>query len=278
MSEFGAEAMEVWCRPFSRREPPGRLAADVRGTGVDFAYWVRRFEEAEAERAGVAGPAWGTGGPLPVALIVSLQRFQTGEDGDGASLIGKSARAGDRHYLAAVRMFVAEEQRHARLLERVLAEAGATTIAGHWTDSVFVFVRRAFGLRLELMTLMVAEVVALRYYRALRDGAPYSLLRDVGGRILNDEERHVPFHVARLRQGLGRLPWAVRVTAASGWWVLMLGATLVVAVGHAGALRRLALSPTQFTADVALLFRPVVKAVLGPAEAAVAVGSQRRST
>jgi hypothetical protein len=61
------------------------------------------------------------------------------------------------------------------------------------------------------MTLMVAEVVALRYYRALRDGAPYALLRDVGGRILNDEERHVPFHVARLRQGLGRLPWAVRV-------------------------------------------------------------------
>ncbi|MFG1868451.1 hypothetical protein [Micromonospora arborensis] len=47
----------------------------------------------------------------------------------------------------------------------------------------------------------------------------------------------------------------------------MLGATLVVAVGHAGALRRLALSPAQFTADVALLFRPVVKAILGPASA-----------
>jgi hypothetical protein len=123
MGEFGAEAVEVWCRPFSRREPRGKLAADARGMSVDFAYWVRRFEEAEADRACVPGPAWGTGGPLPVALIVSLQRFQTGEDGDGASLIGKSARAGDRRYLAAVRMFVAEEQRHARLLERVLAEA-----------------------------------------------------------------------------------------------------------------------------------------------------------
>ncbi|GAB1688697.1 hypothetical protein KRM28CT15_05000 [Krasilnikovia sp. M28-CT-15] len=99
---------------------------------MDFAYWVRRFEGAAAERGVTPDPAWGTGGPLPDALIASLQRFQAGEDGDGVSLLAKSARAGDADYLAAVRMFVAEEQRHARLLERILAEAGAETLAGHW--------------------------------------------------------------------------------------------------------------------------------------------------
>jgi hypothetical protein len=237
---------------------------------VDFGYWVRRFEDAAAERDSSPDPAWGTGGPLPDALIASLQRFQAGEDGDGASLIAKSARAGDADYLAAVRMFVAEEQRHARLLARLLTEAGAPTIAGHWTDTVFVLVRRAFGLRLELMTLMVAEVIALRYYRALRDGAPDPLLRDVGGRILADEERHVPFHVDRLRQGLGRLPWVVRAIVAGGWWLLLLAATLVVAVDHAGALRRLQLPPLRFVAAVAGAFRPVVAAVLGK-------GGNRRS-
>ncbi|MEV4759612.1 ferritin-like domain-containing protein [Micromonospora sp. NPDC049559] len=242
---------------------------------MDFAYWVRRFEDAAAERSRTPEPAWGTGGPLPEALVASLQRFQTGEDGDGASLIAKSARAGDAHYLAAVRMFVAEEQRHARLLERVLAEAGAPTIAGHWTDTVFVLVRRALGLRLELMTLMLAEVVALRYYRALRDGAPQPLLREVAGRILADEERHVPFHVARLRRGLGRLPWPARAAVTGGWWVLMLGATLVVAAGHAGALRRLGLAPARFAADVARLFGPVVTAVLWSGPARRDVGARR---
>jgi hypothetical protein len=230
---------------------------------VDFEHWVRRFHDAAEARRREPKLPWGTGGSLPPALVASLQRFQTGEDGDGASLIGKSARAGDAGYLAAVRMFVAEEQRHARLLERVLAEAGAPPIAGHWSDTVFVAVRRALGLRLELMTLMVAEVVALRYYRALRDGAPDQLLRQVAGRILADEQRHVPFHVARLRRGLGHLPWPARAVAAVGWWGLFLGAALVVAVGHAPALRELGISPVRFTVDVTALFRPVAAAVLG---------------
>jgi hypothetical protein len=39
-----------------------------------------------------------------------------GEDGDGGALIGKAERAGDAGYTAAVRMFVAEEQNHARML------------------------------------------------------------------------------------------------------------------------------------------------------------------
>jgi hypothetical protein len=225
---------------------------------------LRDFETHARLRAGRV-EHWPAGGRLDPALVRSLQRFQAGEDGDGASLIGKSAGAGDADYLAAVRMFVAEERNHARLLARLLAAAGAPTIAGHWTDTVFVAVRRSLGLRLELMTLMVAEVVALRYYRALRDGAPDALVRDVAARILADEQRHVPFHVARLRQGLGRLPFVARVVAATGWWVLLLGATLVVSVGHAGALRQVGVAPTRFGADVALLFRPVVASVLGRA-------------
>ncbi|GAB1688698.1 hypothetical protein KRM28CT15_05010 [Krasilnikovia sp. M28-CT-15] len=117
---------------------------------------------------------------------------------------------------------------------------------------------------------MVAEVVALRYYRALRDSAPNPLLSEVAARILADEERHVPFHVARLRQGFGRLPRPARAVVAGGWWLLMLGATLVVTVDHARALRRLRLSPMRFAAEVVALFRPVVSAVLGDAETVAA--------
>ncbi|WP_203795294.1 ferritin-like domain-containing protein [Actinoplanes couchii] len=197
------------------------------------------------------------------ALIHSVQRFQAGEDGDGGSLIAAAERAGDPVYLAAIRLFVAEEQSHAVRLANVLRYAGAGTIAGHWTDTVFVLVRRAGGLRLELLTLMLAEVVALRYYRALRDGAGDPYISDVAARILSDEERHVPFHLDRLRQGFAATPLPGRLAVAAFWWTLMTGAAVVVAADHGAALRALGLPRHRFVHDVLRLFRPMVPAVLG---------------
>src|SRR5690606_22315869 len=84
--------------------------------------------------------------------------------------------------------------RPARRLARLLTAGGRPTLPGHWSDTVFVRLRRLMGLRTELLVLMVAEVVALRYYRALRDGTTDPLTREVAARILADEERHVPFH------------------------------------------------------------------------------------
>jgi hypothetical protein len=229
---------------------------------MDFGGWLQGFEEAAEVRGRESAPPWEAGGRLDRAVVRSVQKFQAGEDGDGASLIGKSARAGDPAYAAAVRLFVAEEQHHARLLEQLLTNAGESTSGGHWSDQVFVTVRRALGLRLELMTLMVAEVVALRYYRALRDGTEDPVLTDVAGRILADEQRHVPFHTQRLRDGFADLPRLTRIAAAAWWWVLMLGAAGVVAVDHAPALRRLGVNPLRFLTGTATLFRPIVAEVL----------------
>jgi hypothetical protein len=177
-------------------------------------------------------------------------------------LIRKSALAGDSAYARAVRLFVAEEQHHSRLLEQLLVNAGESTVGGDWSDKVFVALRRAVGLRLELMTLMVAEVVALRYYRALRDGGEDPVLVEVAGRILADEERHVPFHTQRLREGFAESPRVARVAAAAGWWLLMVGAAGVVAVDHGAALRRVGVRRGPFVAEVAGLFRPIVADVL----------------
>lgn len=230
---------------------------------VSFAQWVRRFEDNAERRRLDPDPPWDEGRPLDRAVVRSLQRFQAGEDGDGASLIRKSGQAGDPDYLAAVRMFVAEEQNHARLLEHLLVKSGAPTIDGHWSDRMFVALRRALGLRLEVMTLTVAEVAALRYYRALRDGTADPLLTDVAGRILADEQRHVPFHSQRLREGFTGLGRPARMAVAAGWWTLMLGAACVVAYDHGPALRLLSVGRLRFIADTAALFRPVVVEVLG---------------
>jgi hypothetical protein len=102
---------------------------------------------------------------------------------------------------------------------------------------------------------------ALRYYRALRDGTDSALATEVGGRILADEQRHVPFHTQRLRDGFGHLPRTARSALAAAWWVLMLGATCVVAVDHGPALRALGVRRIWFVVDCAGLFRPVVAMV-----------------
>ncbi|MEV0633477.1 ferritin-like domain-containing protein [Streptomyces sp. NPDC050619] len=228
-----------------------------------FAEWTRRFEE-ERERRGAEGdPDWAQGATLPPAVWAGIQRFQVGEDGDGANLMAKADRAGDPDYARAVRLFVAEEQNHARLLAQLLAAGGMPTLAGHWSDEVFVRLRRLMGLRVELLVLMVAEVVALRYYRALRDGSDDALTSDVAGRILADEERHVPFHCERLHAALGELarPWRRPVMAL--WQVLLCAVSGVVAVDHGRGLRLLGVGRVRFLTDVVVSSGAVVSAVLG---------------
>ncbi|THA41100.1 ferritin-like domain-containing protein [Streptomyces sp. A1547] len=235
--------------------------------------WVRDFEAERERRAAVGDPEWGRGAVLDPALVRSLQRFQVGEDGDGSALIGKADRAGDPVYAQAVRLFVAEEQNHARMLALLLAAGGAGTLDGHWSDAVFVRLRRLLGLRVELLVLMVAEAVALGYYRAVRDGAPDPLAAEVAGRMLADEERHVPFHCRRLHEALTPLPAPARRAATLAWQAMLAGAAVVVAVDHGPALRHLGVRRRRFTADVIRSSGPLVRAMSAlptPAESTLA--------
>ncbi|HET9138349.1 ferritin-like domain-containing protein [Actinophytocola sp.] len=227
--------------------------------------WVQEFEAAAERRRSAGDPDWARGACLDAAVAASVQRFQVGESGDGRNLIAKAEAGGDADYAAAVRLFVAEEQNHARLLGELLAAANVPTIRGHWSDTVFVRLRRALGLRLELMVLLIAEVIALRYYRALRDGATDHLTADVAGRILADEERHVPFHCLRLRAAFAETPGPVRALVTGCWRVLLLGTAITVAADHGRALRVLGVSRRAFVAGVLRGFSAAVSGVTAPA-------------
>jgi hypothetical protein len=238
-----------------------RSDATTRRTPTRFDTWLRHFEAEAIRRADRGDPDWTVPARLDPAVVRSLQRFQVGEGSDGAILIAKADDAGDADYAAAVRLFVAEEQNHARLLERLLAAAGESTIPGHWTDAVFRRLRRSLGLRLELMVLMVAEVIALPYYGAIRDGIEDPLAAEVAGVILADEEHHVPFHCDRLRDSFAELTPATRGVAVAGWWTVLAGATAVVVYDHGRALRRLGTTRRLFTGRVAGHFHTVVTEV-----------------
>lgn len=233
--------------------------------GTDgFAKWTRHFEDERERRRAQGDPDWARGAVLHRAVWAGVQRFQVGEDGDGANLVAKAEQAGDADYARAVRLFVAEEQNHARLLARLLAAGGRPTLSGHWSDTVFVRLRRLLGLRTELLVLMIAEVVALRYYRALRDGTDDALTSEVAGRILADERRHVPFHCERLHDSLAELPAVTRRPVLALWRLLLLAATVVVAVDHGAGLRRLGVGRRRFATDVMASSAEVVRAVLAP--------------
>lgn len=227
-----------------------------------FADWARRFEQEDRHRRVRPDPDWARGACLHQAVWVSIQRFQVGEDGDGANLVAKAEQAGDPDYAHAVKLFVAEEQNHARLLARLLTAGGMPVLTGHWSDRVFVRLRRLMGLRTELLVLMIAEGVALRYYRALRDGAGDPLTSDVAARILADEQRHVPFHCERLHASFRELPRPARRPVAAAWRLLLCAVCLVVAADHGAALRELGLGRLRFVADVMASSKGVVRAIM----------------
>ncbi|MFE3699958.1 ferritin-like domain-containing protein [Nocardia tengchongensis] len=194
----------------------------------------------------------------------SIQRFQVGESGDGAHLIAKADAAGDPVYAAAVRLFVAEERNHARLLLNLPRAAGEKPISGHWTDAIFVWLRRGLGLRLELMVLSVAEVIAVPYYRALRDGARDPLTTRTAALILADEQRHIPFHTHRLRLAFAATPPVLRPLIRATWWAILYAAILVVLLDHGPALRQLGSTRTVFARTARAHFIPICATALPP--------------
>ncbi|GJF31971.1 hypothetical protein KNE206_46710 [Kitasatospora sp. NE20-6] len=226
---------------------------------LDHPGWVAHFTAEAHRRSRRADPDTSRGATADPALWRSLQRFQVGEDGDGTQLIAKAEAFGDPAYTAALRLFVAEEQNHARLLARLLDAGGVPLLGSHWSDALFVRFRRLLGLRLELMVLLVAEVVAVRYYRAVRDGARDPLIAETAGLVLADEVRHVPFHCCRLRESLAALPRPLRAPAATGWRLLAVAAGGFVALDHGPALRLLGVGRLRFLLDGAALAGQVAR-------------------
>lgn len=217
----------------------------------DSSAWLAHFERNRLHRP---EPEWHRPTPflphLAVPLARSLAHFQLGESGDGRMLLAEARRtwADDPDYVAALSLFVAEEQEHARLLECLVGRFGATLVTAHWTHRCFRRLRRAFGVRFEIQTLLVAEIVGTAYYRLLRStGDP--VVRQVCELMLRDEAFHLRFHADRV--AVTQLRWgSVRRTLWSVRFRMLLGAAVTAAwADHRRALRALGISRRLFTGE-----------------------------
>jgi hypothetical protein len=236
---------------------------------VDIQLWRSYFERNRTERLPVP---WGKGiqvePGLREPLIRSLQRFQVGESGDGLHLKRGAARTGNADYAATIALFVGEEQEHARWLSLLITGMGGTLLTHHWSDRFFVALRRLCGLKMELMVLLVAEMIAIRYYRALHEGTEDPVLCAIFGQIRRDEDGHVAFHIAFLREAFSGWSWLTRGLVRTAWQALYRGACLLVMWDHRGVLKATGVRPSIFWRDTGRIFRDVAFAIFAtPQEA-----------
>jgi rubrerythrin len=220
--------------------------------------WLRYFQKNREHRLEI--PPGQTYRPEPLLrapLIRSLRRFQLGESGEGRHWRRHAALTGNPDYQQCVDLFIKEEQDHARMMACILSGLGAPLLRKHWSNSCFVHLRRMFGLEEELLVLLVPEIIAQRFFRALHDGTRDEGLRAIFAHIIHDEDGHVAFHSDFLRSRLSGLPLARRVLLRAGWRVIFRTACLAVMLDHRTVLRAVGVSPASFWWDCGLNFDEV---------------------
>jgi hypothetical protein len=187
--------------------------------------------------------------PVVAKLVRSLEQFHLGDGGGPASLIAWDAetfRSSTDTSRQLVDLWFDEEKEHSRLLCGAVKRFGGTPITGHWSFTVFCGVRRNLGVRFELTTLLLTEIVSTVYYRLLWRHGRDRALRAMCRLILRDEIGHVAFHRDRLaRQARGRLSRYGGVWEA---WFRSLGfaAATMLWVNHAPALKALGATTREF--------------------------------
>ena len=214
--------------------------------------WLRYFE---MNRQDFIEPLWDAPCPLELEmkarLARSLSHFQLGETGGGRHLFRTASRQMEDNaaYIGALRLFVAEEAEHARLLEGLVRRFGGSVITRHWTHFLFRAARRALGLNFEIQTLLIAELVGTAYYRLLQRRGRDPILDQVCLRVLDDEAQHVAFHLDHLRASHAALLPAERALWSLQFQVLFSAALWVAWIDHCAVMESLGANRGEFFRD-----------------------------
>lgn len=221
---------------------------------MNSADWLAYFRQNRHDRIPIAWDAPRPGlGWIQPAISRSVARFQLGESSEGTFFRRASSRlarrTGDADRAEAIELFIGEEQEHARLLGLVLDRYAVPRLRRHWSDWLFRRCRHVLGFYEEIMVLLMAEIVALKYYSVLRAGTTDAAFQRVCDQILHDEKFHVRFHCESLH------PWLMRRSRPMQrvvWWgltAMFAGASAVVAWDHRAALGALGSSAEEFLDD-----------------------------
>lgn len=205
--------------------------------------WLAYFE---ANAQSLLEIPWHLGAELTreevAAIGASLQEFQLGENSEGKHLMhyahNYANASGDFAYVTAMRVFIGEEQRHARDLGRFLKQNGIPLLRSTATDRLFRRMRNSFGgLETSIAVLITAEIIAKVYYLAIQRATNSKILNILCQQILADEFQHVRFQSQQLKRLRDAHSAPVQALLSLSQRGLMLGATCLIWLTHRKALR-----------------------------------------
>lgn len=221
--------------------------------------WRGDFERNVCREANLAGDD-ARALPLELRALLghSLGRFFLGESGEGRIVAETRATrdpAFDADTVECVRLYIAEEWRHAREVASVLAAIGASPPPHTPSEIIFRRGRRLMGLRLKMLTIGAAEVTGIVYYDVLARRVPAASVRAIARRISDEEQRHLEFQrdfFARSIRVHARAPRVVEAAVTAGLFVAIAGAgAAIVVVEHGPLLARLGVTRAGFLARCA---------------------------
>jgi hypothetical protein len=161
---------------------------------MEYTYWREHFERNQSHFKHIN---WDEPDELTnaeKALIKrSIQQFQHGENSEGKHLFRFAKTMGNEEYLQSIRLFIKEEQTHAKVLASFMDKYGIEKIKGHWVDGVFRWLRKLMGLENSVLVLLTAEIISKVYYDALSNATGSGLLQKICAQVLQDEDQHIAF-------------------------------------------------------------------------------------
>jgi hypothetical protein len=208
----------------------------------EFADWVSYFKLNRTKLASFNRDQLGSITKIERATISrSIATFQLGESSEGRHLLNAARKYALRHnepaLEEAMKLFIAEEQRHARDLALFMSTQRMPLAGRQWTDTVFRTLRRLWNLEVSVTVLLTAELVARVYYKALKAATASALLQQICAQLLRDETAHVHFHTTLLASIRSTRPRSLTLLQDACYRLFHHCTLLIVWIEHGNVLR-----------------------------------------
>jgi hypothetical protein len=116
------------------------------------------------------------------------------------------------------------------------------------------------------MVLLLPEMIAKRYFRALHDGTRDLVLRAVFAQIAQDEDGHLAFHVEYLRRAFKKFSFSQRIFTLVVWRIAFRATCVAVMLDHRSILRAIGMKPGEFWRDCGQIFDEVAAGIFSPVQ------------
>jgi len=183
----------------------------------------------------------------------SIATFQLGEGSEGARLRDAvrrhCARPEDQALVEIFDLFIAEQQRHARLLGEFMEDHEIPGRTRALSERLFRFLRRCGGLEARLRTLLTAELVGIVFYRSLEVVSDCRRLQILCRTLVADELVHVALESQLLLAMRSRRSALVRGLLGGLEYAGVTAAALLVWLTHRRVLAAAGYGPFLFVRD-----------------------------